>query len=855
MAPRGRPFLPAGQALPLDDVVACDLSEIVVPSYVRASGTALPFRDQSFDISFSTDVLEHVPNEDRNSFIEEMARVGKVLVLSGPVRDDLVEKSEETIQAMALASVGSTIPPLDEHAQFRLPTPENIDDALAAAGLSVDDIGHGRLDLWLAMYSAKLLLGGIRGGALPAASLDRWMNRYGVAESQGPVYRRVFIGVRPEDEQLLRELRDAVIERASSTHDDQSIQELVEILREAALAARRNFQEKENLESALEWVLEATHDRERDSRERNAASLVRPYWRDASRDNEKYWAWLEGRGLVEAAEQRALVEKLAIVEAPLVSVVVPVYKPEMSDLMGCVDSIKNQIYERWQLCLCDDGSNQDSLTEYLEEIASSDPRIRFTINQSNSGISEATNFALRLAEGEFVAFMDQDDAIPPNSLAEVASALVDDPAVDILYTDEDKMNARGVRFAPFFKPDWSPDYLLTHPYMGHMFVARRRLIEEVGGLRSEYDGSQDYDLMLRASEKARKIGHIPKVLYHWRTVTGSTAGDEEAKPWAYQAGLRALQDALDRRSEDAVALPSGFFPWAFRAKRRIKSRPLVSIIIPFRDQADLTRTCIDSIHRAAGYDNWEALLIDNQSWEPETKALIRWLQKDTKCRVLSYDREFNWSAINNWGVEQANGEIILFLNNDIEGISEGWMEAMLEHAQRSEVGAVGARLLYPSGHLQHAGAIVGMGRIAEHAFRFCPPGMTTYFGTDKAVRNYSAVTGACMMVRKEVFEQLNGFDEAFHIAYNDIDFCLRMRREGYLIVYTPFATLKHYEGMSRGESQDLPETKEMARRWLRLLATCDPYFNPNLSLRRPEFALPQPGEVPPWRDLELMLEN
>jgi GT2 family glycosyltransferase len=570
-----------------------------------------------------------------------------------------------------------------------------------------------------------------------------------------------------------------------------------------------------------------------------------PYGLSAEEDRDDYHRWIKQGPPSLSEVMDAVPTADPSRSGPVISVVIPVFRPPLEFFRKAVESVRAQTYSRWELCLTDDGSGDPRLSDLLREYERADKRIKVRHNTANQGISRATNDALDLATGEFVAFMDHDDELEPDALESVASVLTGDPSIDVAYTDEDKIDEDGIRYAPLFKPDWSPDYLLSRMYIAHLSVVRKKLVEEVGRLRPEYDGSQDHDLMLRVTEKTDAIVHVPRVLYHWRAVAGSAAQVQTAKLWAHEAGDRALQDALDRRGEDAVALP-GPLVGNRRVKRRIRSSPLVSIVIPFRDGADMLERCIDSIRSRGGYDRWEAILVNNQSWEPETTALINKLSADSHCRVLDYPQEFNWSALNNMAAEQTEGEVLLFLNNDVEGISGGWLSALLEHAQRPEVGAVGARLVYPTGELQHAGVVIGMGGVAQHVFRLCPAGHHAYFGMDWMIRNYSAVTGACMMVRRDVFKELEGFDETFRVAYNDIDFCLRVRDRGYLVVYTPYAELIHYESVTRGVANDRPEVKEMLKRWLPMIQNKDPYFNPNLSLWHPEFRLPHRGEILPW---------
>jgi len=567
------------------------------------------------------------------------------------------------------------------------------------------------------------------------------------------------------------------------------------------------------------------------------------YGQDASGDDDGYAAFVAST----APDIDALSRRVeALIDPPAISIVIPVYKPDLEFLRRCVESVRAQVYTRWELCLCDDGSNDPALTAALAEFARSDDRIKVTALAANGGISAATNGALDLATGDYVAFMDQDDAMTVDALAEAAITIAEHGNVDIVYTDEDKIDEHDRRYAPFFKPDWSPDYLLTSMYVGHLSVVRRGLVEQVGRLRSAFDGSQDHDLMLRLTEQARTILHIHRVLYHWRAIEGSAATSSDAKPWAHEAGYRAVASALERRGETAEVLP-GPFPGARRVRRSTANAPEVTAIIPFRDGADLLHRCLESLSDSGGYPRWNAVLIDNGSWEPETKALLRQLDGDDRFTVVRDDSPFNWSALNNRGAQLASGDLLLFMNNDVEGTSEGWLDAMVEHAIRPEVGAVGARLVYPDGTVQHAGLIIGMGGIAGHAFRYCPPWYPGYFGMTRVTRNYTAVTGACMMVRRGVFDECEGFDEVLAVAYNDVDFCLRLRERGYLVVVTPYAELVHRESVTRGEGSDTDEHVEMFKRWRKIYEVGDPYFNRNLSLAFSEFRLGAPDEPPPWQ--------
>ena len=581
------------------------------------------------------------------------------------------------------------------------------------------------------------------------------------------------------------------------------------------------------------------------------------YGLDALQDRETYREWLAVTGPKRGQRRRENLQKLrGRRHPPSISVVIPVYRPDLGLLERCVASVVEQDSDLWQLCLCDDGSGDSEVRAYLDSLTAADPRIAVAVRSENGGIAAATNSAAALATGDFLAFLDQDDELERGILTDVGLTLGEDPHVDVLYTDQDKLEPDGTRSEPFFKADWSPDQLLSHMYVGHLLVVRRSLFEAVGGFRSEFDGSQDYDLALRATELAGKVAHVPVIGYHWRKIPGSTAEHYCAKPRADVAARAALTDALGRRGE-AGSVESGFHEGTFRVRREIVGEPLVSVVIPFHDGGDLVRRCVTALQERSGYERWEALLVDNLSWEPETRAVLNRLTQDERCRVVSYPQPFNWARLNNFAARHAAGEHLLFINADVEGRSDGWLRAMLEHSQRPDVGPVGARLLYPDGSVQHAGVVLGLGGgVAWHAFCFCPPEWPGYFGQAKLVRNYSAVTGACLLVKRDLFERFRGFDERLVVAFNDVDFCLRLGSAGYRTVYTPFAELTHEESAARGRAAREPlETLLMLERWESLLRE-DPYFNPNLDRRRTECALSTTvTEADSMHDLMVMIDG
>lgn len=564
---------------------------------------------------------------------------------------------------------------------------------------------------------------------------------------------------------------------------------------------------------------------------------------DAASSPTHYWHW-KHLWHVDRQERDGARQELPV-DGALLSIVVPVYRPSLWYFEECVLSVINQSYQNWELCLCDDGSEDPELTQSMNGFAARDPRILTLVMEQNGGISRATNRALAAASGEFIVLLDHDDLLEADALAQIARVVASVDDADVIYSDEDKLDEIDRPHQPHFKPDWDPELLLSYPYLGHVTAIRSELVRRIGGFRPEFDGSQDFDIMLRSTELARRVVHIPKVLYHWRVVAGSAAGDPEAKPWAYVASRRALEDAVARRGIDGVVEP-GPFLGAYHLRRAIQGTPTVSVIIPFRDQAALTVACLQSLDRAPGYPISEFVLINNASTEPETRVLRQQLESRAATRVLDYPGPFNWAAINNLAASTCDTDMLLFMNNDIEAKSTGWLHALVELGQRPDVGAVSARLVYPDGKLQHAGVVLGVGGIAAHILNGMPNDRHGYFGWDQVVRSYSALTAACMLVRREVFEEMSGFDEALAVAFNDVDFCIRLGQAGYRLLYTPHAELTHYESVSRGLSGYSADFKVFLTRWWEFLHEDDPHYNPNLTRVFPWCSLRQPGEDEEW---------
>ena len=542
------------------------------------------------------------------------------------------------------------------------------------------------------------------------------------------------------------------------------------------------------------------------------------------RNEYEFWSDLNEHGTEELLQ---LFEGLSgLAYAPKISIVTPVFQTREDFLRRCIDSVKRQVYPNWELILVDDHSDRPRLTALLEKFVEDDQRIRRTELPSNLGIAGATNAGLALAHGEFVGLLDHDDEISPDALLHVVETLNLDRSIDVLYSDEDKIDECGRRKDPFFKPDWSPELLLSMNYICHFLVFRRSLLEKTGGLRLGFDGSQDYDLILRLSEHTPNIRRIPKVLYHWRTHEESTAASVDKKPQASDAGRRAIQEHLDRLGVKAEVREIG--PGRYRPQLEITDRPEIAIIIPTGGSPTL-KAALESILETSTYSNYKIFVVDN-SKDRRVLEILEPLQ-DKSSRISLIDCRglpFNFSLLCNRAAASSDAPYVLFLNDDTSVITPDWLETMLEHAMKPQIGAVGALLLFPNGTIQHAGVVTGLFEVAGHPFRGMPE-KPYYFDFTHVVRNCSAVTGACLMMRRDVFERQGGFDEEnLPTCFQDVDLCLKVLEEGLRVVYTPFAKLFHYESFSKRAIADLPELGYMKRRWRGYISD-DPYYSPNIS--------------------------
>ena len=535
--------------------------------------------------------------------------------------------------------------------------------------------------------------------------------------------------------------------------------------------------------------------------------------------------------------------------SPLISVAVPAYRTPEKFLVQMIDSLLAQTYGNWELCIANGSPEDSAMKKVLEEYTKKDSRIRVSELTENKGIAGNTNAALEMAQGEFVGLLDHDDLLAPNALYEIVRALDEDRNLDAVYTDEDKVTTElDEHFQPHLKPDFNLDLLRSNNYICHFFVVRRSIVQKVGGFRQEFDGAQDHDFIFRCIETAEKVGHIPEILYHWRTHKASTADNPASKMYAFDAGKRAIEAHLKRTGTEGTVSHTpdlGFF----RVKYPVQGQPLVSIIIPNKDEKETLKACIDSIREKTEYPNYEIIIVENNSTTDEIFQYYKELSQDPRIRLLRWKKEFNYSAINNYGVRHANGEYLLFLNNDVTVITPGWIRELLGVCQRPEVGAAGVKLIYPDNTIQHAGCVIGLGGIAGHMFVDMPANRTGYLHKASILQDMSAVTAACMMMKRTAFEEAGGFTEKLSVAFNDVDLCLKVRKNHKLIVYDPYVQLYHMESKTRGAEDNKEKVRRfqeeieyMRCQWIDILKKGDPYYNKNLSLTKWNYSLrPLPG--------------
>ena len=582
-----------------------------------------------------------------------------------------------------------------------------------------------------------------------------------------------------------------------------------------------------------------------------SSGQVRPVSNSGEFDRNDYAEWIRRYDTLTDKTRATLRARIdAYKHKPLISVVMPAYNPKPEWLIEAIESVRKQIYPNWQLCIADDASTNPSIRPILERYAKEDARIKVIFREQNGHISAASNSALELATGEWIALLDHDDLLAEHALFWVADAINKHPDIALIYSDEDKIDETGRRSDPYFKCDWNPDLFYSHNMFSHLGVYRRDILDDIGGFRKGLEGSQDYDLALRCIEniKLTQIRHLPRVLYHWRMHAESTAQSNDSKPYAMLAGERAINEHFQRKN---IAAKAEFVGYGYRVCYALPEKPpLVSLIVPTHNDYKVIKRCIESILGKTTYPNYEILIVDNGSDDPETLKYFDALKTEVRVRIVRDDRPFNYSALNNTAAELARGAVLGLLNNDLEVISPDWLSEMVSIALQPESGAVGARLWYLNDTLQHGGMILGVGGVAGHAHKCLPRGHFGYFGRAHLIQTLSAVTAACLVVRKKVFEEVVGLNAAnLQVVFNDVDFCLRIREAGYRNVWTPYAELYHHESVTRGY-EDTPEKQArfaseiqfMKQHWGDFLLN-DPAYSPNLTLDYEDFSLAWPPRV------------
>jgi len=551
---------------------------------------------------------------------------------------------------------------------------------------------------------------------------------------------------------------------------------------------------------------------------------------DIETDNYKTW--------IENSEQN--IKYSTLIYEPLFSIIMPVYNTDTLFLDEAIKSVLNQNYTNWELCIADDASTDDEVLKVLKKYETN-PKVKIRYKTKNEHISKTSNEALKLAVGEYVVFLDHDDRLAPFALSEVAQTIAKNKSTKLIYSDEDKIDQKGNRFAPYFKSDWNPDLFFSQNYINHLTVIKKEIIDKIGGFKVGVEGSQDYDLILRSLKyiKDDEIVHIPKILYHWRAIEGSSAYSAFEKGYTTKAGIKALKDYF----QDKAKVTQGLLPNTYKIEYPLDKKPFISIIIPTKDMVDILKKCIASIFEKTNYEDYEIIIINNNSVKKETFDYFEVIKHNKKIKILDYNKPFNYSKINNFAVSKAKGNILVFMNNDIEIISQNWLCEMVRHNLRKEIGVVGTKLYYPNNTIQHAGVILGIGGVAGHSHKYFSKDDDGYFARLKIVQNYSAVTGALMSVRREIFDEIDGFEEKLIVAFNDIDFCLKVLSKGYRNLWTPYVEAIHYESISRGKEDNNEKIKRFAQevefmknKWNDVLIN-DKYYNPNLTLQKEDFSI------------------
>ncbi|MGU5731246.1 glycosyltransferase [Aeromonas jandaei] len=906
--------------LPKANITFSDIEDHPAPAhinFIKADATNLPFKDGEFDFVVSTDVLEHVPSELRDSFILECFRVSKVaFILACPVDNGFTPDIEKiTNDTFKNLHHGTDFRWLKEHEEQGLPRYIDIDSVLDKNFISYFRFNHGRLDWWKSLMQMHFIKEAEPALAKVCKSMDEYYNRYLYQHDVGEYcYRSFWVIGRTEltdstclyseageatenllkiyerisssckdivfasqlksekisyNETLLSEMQQELSECRKIISEQESvisaaksemsafknstswrITKPIRIIRIALIYFRKTFLALSSVVKRNGGLKSSILKTTTIFKSEGLAGIKRRifFLKNSRRiistltpDDNSYLEWIRRYDTLEQTEMEKIKKDISsFTSMPKISVVMPVYNAPLEYLVGAIESVKNQLYPNWELCIADDASTDPAIRPLLKSFSDTDSRIQVVFRNENGHISEASNSALKLATGDFIALLDNDDLLPQHALYYVAKEILKNPDIQLIYSDEDKIDLDGSRCEPYFKSDWNIDLFLSQNMFSHLGIFKRELLEKINGFRKGLEGSQDYDLVLRCLEhvKPTQIAHIPKILYHWRIIPGSTATSGNEKPYAFLSSIKALEDYLSRNDISATVQESKPGMRMLRIKYALpKTIPLVSIIIPTRNAVSLLKQCIDSVFNKTSYKNYEIIIVDNGSDEKESLDYLSLLKENSNISVIRDDGDFNFSRLNNIAVNNAKGEVICLMNNDIEIVSPDWLDEMVSHALRPGVGAVGAKLLYPNDTVQHAGVILGLGGIAGHAHLGLHRDDPGYFGRASLVQNYIAVTAACLVVKKSIYQEVGGLNEVhFSVAFNDVDFCIRVHDAGYRNVWTPFAELYHHESATRGNDMS-PDKVERFKREIAAMEKLhgdilvhDPSYSENLSL-------------------------
>tara|TARA_Y100000310_G_scaffold339954_1_gene434243 strand:- start:1586 stop:4060 length:2475 start_codon:yes stop_codon:yes gene_type:complete len=774
--------------LPNDTITFLNKENFDLDNFVHSTTKYFPFSDATFDFVVSLDTLEHMNPDERLDFLKELIRSSKYYVVLGfPFLTNKAQKFEDYACHFYKDLMGKNHSYLKEHAAFTLPDYKKIVSYLEEKRYNYALSDNMDLNDWLPLTLFSFLAENDPKHLFPFVKLCKQHNKQTVNHHLKDPYRKIIVIAKKQNFPL----------KISNTQKPFSP---VNYFSERLLFILKTYGFKELLFRTV----------------RKLKTL---------KANKNYLTWINTKEKnFENLDLNLLSYK------PKISIVMPVYNPKLSYLKQAISSVINQSYDNWELCIVDDASTNKAIKHFLQSIVNN--KINITFLAKNKGISFASNKALVMAQGEFIGFLDHDDVLAPNALYEVVKKLNDDRKLDIFYSDEDKLDFKGKRCNPFFKPDWSPDLLLSCMYLTHFRVYRKKIIEKIDGFRTAFDGSQDYDLALRATEITNKIAHIPKILYHWRMTEQSAAFNPTTKPYAYTAAQSSLRETLKRRDIQGEVIQTE--PGYYRIKRKIIGKPKVSIIILSKNPV-LIKKCIKNIKGKTSYKSLDIIICFNNMEKKIYESLKTTLESDN-IKIIYCEGTFNFAKFNNFSANYAHTDYLLFLNDDIGIKNPNWIEPLLEQAQRKEVGAVGAKLLFLNKEIQHAGMIIGLFGTAGNAFSGLNQWTNKANNLANVIRNCSAVTGACLMIRKKLFLEIGGFDEHFPVSFNDVDLCLRLRKKDYLITYTPFSVLYHIESATR-KHNDFVNMPYLQKKWGNTFKE-DPYYNINLTKNKTDYSLP-----------------